>query len=704
MKDNFYMGIDTMLIKEEPNLLANCRSVARIRSTIGISEEAQNLKGLVKYINGAISGYARIKPNKINWTGLLGYLLKNQGLDGLKVEGELGNSGTTKVSNIYEAMLVQACYISRLAYSQADIFCRMVKFLDVTPDVFNDYLRNIENIYGNDKYKLNYICRYNSLALMTDPNYKQLFNSPQVTRDQINALENDRRGFFFQNDKLLNMYGYIYDNGSSKINPEKTLYLAFKGASNISEFLKSIKSVTQLKNGLTTGETDLSVGNVDNFKIEHLVKKYFIRDQKSDLKSLHDKILELIKDKGVKKIIITGHSLGGSLASFFAYWLKKYSRTTQEINELPMHVITFGEVKSLNDFGKFLFNKLLRETGADPKEGESARGVMTYDRINNITKIFGKETAKNVLTAFPPGSSHPGEDLPSESYIFSKRGLTNEIKEFRQMCGWAKPDGEPSTKNDYPVNDAFIALFDKNSGYKPLYNSNGSGRGMKNKAIRLKVLSIGTTRASRQKYLSEVMPDLTPEGKTVFGAEKDVEPQPIASGGADIQEGGADGDYRNMPNMVVYNCYTAFPTAMYMGVSFVYVLRNPMGDRKPNDNYWFYEVNGRLVSASENKKDTCDGAIASVSNANQSKNISSITSANNKNKRKGSIITKTQNTERTLRTAGVSNRNQRSIAKKTGNALKKGLSGFGSLLGITQPQTGDQPKSESKSKGWCSIL
>jgi len=700
MKDNFYMGIDTTLIKDEPNLFANCRSIARIRSTIGISND--NSKGLVKSTLGGKNGYTLIKPNKINWTGLLGYLLKNQGLDGLKVEGNLGDSGTTKVSNIYEAMLVQACYISRLAYSQADIFCRMVKFLDVTPDVFNDYLRNIENIYGNDKYKLNYICRYNSLALMADPNYQKLFNSSPVTRQKIDELENDKRGFFFQNDKLLNMYGYIYDNGSSKINPEKTLYLAFKGASNISEFLKSIKSVTQLKNGLTTGETELSVGNVDNFKIEHLVKKYFIRDQKSDLKSLHDKILELIKDKGVKKIIITGHSLGGSLASFFAYWLKKYSRTTQEINELPMHVITFGEVKSLNDFGKFLFNKLLRETGADPKEGASARGVMTYDRINNITKIFGKETAKNVLTAFPPGSSHPGEDLPSESYIFSKRGLTNEIKEFRQMCGWVKPDGEPSTKNDYPVNDAFIGLFDKNSGYKSLYNSNGSGRGMKNKAVRLKVLSIGTTRASRQKYLSDVMPDLTQEGKTVFGAEKDAEPPKIASGGADIQEGGADGNYRNMPNMVVYNCYTAFPTAMYMGVSFVYVLRNPMGDRKPNDNYWFYEVNGRLVSASESKKDTCDGISVSNANKRNKGNQSSIPSANNK--KKGSIITKTQKAERNLRIAGINSRNQRSIAKKTGNALKKGLSGFGSLLGITQPESGDQPKSESKSKGWCSIL
>ena len=73
----------------------------------------------------------------------------------------------------YEALLTQCCYLSRMAYSPADIFCRMTQHLDVTPNAFNNYIRAIEKIYDN---LFNYKCSFDSKYIQEHPEFSKYFN------------------------------------------------------------------------------------------------------------------------------------------------------------------------------------------------------------------------------------------------------------------------------------------------------------------------------------------------------------------------------------------------------------------------------------------------------------------------------------------------------------------------------------------------
>ena len=676
--ENLYMGFNKNSFKQPS--LEEIRKYARLRSTKGLTDS--NMTGKLVGTSNGSETFASIHPKRIFWTGYLANLLTKNGID---TEGKLGDSGTTQTSNIYEAVLTQTCYMARLAYSPADIFCRMVKFLDYSPDAFNDYLRAIEEVYENSD--IDYVCSYNSLYLLKNENYKKVFNLTDVKVEQAT----DKKGFFHQNEKLLNLYGYVYNNPASKINNESTLYIAFKGASNFQEFWKSIKSVAQTKENLSNKYGNIQ--NLSSYKIEHLVKKYFIRNQQSDLEEILKKMNELISSNGVKKIIITGHSLGGALASFFGYWLRKYaSAKNNPVKDLPIHIITFGEIKSIGDDSKSKFNEMLLEPLKDP---QNFPVTITYDRVNNITKVLGKETAKNVLTALPPGSSHPGYDQESEAFLFSKFGLTNEIKEFRQMCGWVDLKGEPSTKNDYPANEAFVKLFENMNG-DTFYTKKFFQNGQFNSELYYKRFTksysvFGTTKKNRIEISKNAMKNATPAGlNKVRRAEEKSQNVPQAGGENKVRT------YDNMPNMVTYNCYALFPTAMYMGVSFVYVLRNPLMARKPDINFDLYMINDRLYSINKEnlecfpKESIGKNIVSATSKAKEraselaSSAKSSLSSMADTAKAKVSEITRSE--------------------QRNNNNTGKRNNGNSSNLGKNNSGNKKEEKKE-ESKGWkCTIL
>lgn len=49
-------------------------------------------------------------------------------------------------------------------------------------------------------------------------------------------------GFFVQNSEHMNVYLYVHHNPRSKVNSEKTLFIAFKGSSSIEDFRHDLKS------------------------------------------------------------------------------------------------------------------------------------------------------------------------------------------------------------------------------------------------------------------------------------------------------------------------------------------------------------------------------------------------------------------------------------------------------------------------------
>jgi len=304
------------------------------------------------------------------WTTYLAYLLKQ----------ETKNNKTKTTSTVckYEALLTQCSYLSRMAYTPAEVFCRMTKFLDLNPTDFNDYIRVIEKIMENKVFgkMINYECSYNSLWLMKQASYQSLFDVPNPeTITQQATDDNNINGFFLRNNKNLNVYIYYHHNSNSKFNNEPTIYVVFKGASSISEFLEGglkllIKDISLSELGITETNPNSKAGRT---YVEFL--KDYTTENVQLIQAVFDKIKNLIKKN--EKIIITGHSLGSAFAVLFAfYYMKRVDRPTN-----PVHLITFGETTVMNAFARNEFNQLLNS---------STKGsLFTYDRIESTTKKGG---------------------------------------------------------------------------------------------------------------------------------------------------------------------------------------------------------------------------------------------------------------------------------------------------------------------------
>lgn len=130
------------------------------------------------------------------------------------------------------------------------------------------------------------------------------------------------------------------------------------------------------------------------------------------------KIKEL-ESHGFERVIITGHSLGGALASLFGYYLKKYKLT---LIDKPIHVVTFGACCVFDALGRNEFNAFLNIADGKP--------VFTLDRVTaNLDPII----------VLPADLDHPGYTiLRDENFSYTRTGRTKEIGEIRDMLGLKK--------------------------------------------------------------------------------------------------------------------------------------------------------------------------------------------------------------------------------------------------------------------------
>jgi len=436
------------------------------------------------------------------WTTYLAYLLKQENNNNNK------KNKTKTILTVckYEALLTQCSYLSRMAYTPAEVFCRMTQFLDLNPTDFNDYIRVIEKIMENKVLgkMINYECSYNSLWLMNQASYQSLFDCPRPETITQQASDDNIKGFFLRNNKNVNVYIYYHDNQNSQFNNTPTIYVAFKGASSISEFLEG--GLKLLIKDISLSELGISGTNPNSKAGRTYVQ--FLKDNTTEniplINAVFDKVKILLTKHTNSKIIITGHSLGGAFAVLFAFYYMKH--TDRQTN--PVHLITLGETTVMNAFARNEFNQLLNFSD----EGQ----IFTYDRIESTTKKGGVGVWRNMFTKLPADLNHAGYSiLQDETYPFKKTGRTNEISELRALCGMINDqDGKPTTTNTENDTQEFINLFDNKDNY--------SGDNLELYKKKLRVL-FGTNRFSQFPIIEKALPDGNiVEVKNLFKKIKDV--------------------------------------------------------------------------------------------------------------------------------------------------------------------------------------
>lgn len=463
----------------------------------------------------------------------------------------------------YEAFLCQCSYLSRLAYVPCEIFCRMTKFLDVSPDAFNDLLTLQEGFFYP---KFDYHKTFDSEWLQKQNNYTEFFKI-----EDLSDLKNpkDQKGMFYQTNKNLNMYFYIHENTSSKFNNKKTLFIIFKGSSSFDDFVHDAKAAPVVLNKLPY---------LDDLDENCKVHKGFVDLLEKEMESIVSIIREFYVNHTPERIVITGHSLGGALASLLTFALsngiknKKIQFIDNEPVKLPIHLITFGAPLVFGEKSRVLFNQHLTDS------------LITFDRI---------DAQFDFIPTIPPGFNHPGFNILKTEIFNKEKVRTEDIGELRKKFN---PDLKPD--NDLPMTENFLKYFNVLEGQNISVD-----------AVRNNLKSLGGTKKENRKlYFPICFPAIKKTDEQII---EGIVPEPVSDEliivkeQADVpsQEGGAIGftkygkiykeiTVNQMPNRIIYNCNKilcgGFCHAAYMGVGYLGGLRIPSvhGRKKePRDNY-----------------------------------------------------------------------------------------------------------------------
>jgi hypothetical protein len=113
---------------------------------------------------------------------------------------------------------------------------------------------------------------------------------------------------------------------TTEINGEKTLVLSFRGTSNFNEMLSDANFFNK---NVTIGGLNLNV---------HSGFYNVFQDMKSQI---HDLIENSMAEGNVKRVLITGHSLGGGVASIAAPYVK-------QLSSVPVDLVTFEAPKAFD--------------------------------------------------------------------------------------------------------------------------------------------------------------------------------------------------------------------------------------------------------------------------------------------------------------------------------------------------------------------
>ena len=275
----------------------------------------------------------------------------------------------------WEAQLAQCSGLSRAVYCPSELFLRFIQFLDYPPDVTNDVITQLER----------------SLYIRND--FKDLFISKNMPQGSYTG---DHGMFFPKTGCAI----FQYHNPSSKINNKKTLYVVFKGSSSFRDFMSDAKAVPlNLKD----------IPQLSNLKgFTHYGFYKHMKDEVSQ-------ILEAVGkyEKECEQVYVTGHSLGGAMASIFSLMAVNRSVTSKKV-----HCVTFGAPNLFSDDARNEFNNFL------------LAGKLTLDRVTAMSKA----TWDIIVTVPGVRFSHPGFGiLKTELYATSNTGRARNIDDIRSV-------------------------------------------------------------------------------------------------------------------------------------------------------------------------------------------------------------------------------------------------------------------------------
>lgn len=276
-----------------------------------------------------------------------------------------------------------------------------------------------ENLKETFVRQLNAACDYSDHVYMFEKSDRYEYDSDskcyiKLEEDSENKKEEKKKKSIVNEDSPY--FGYFGDNfaGSVDIIPqgedEGTVYLAFRG---------------------TYSKNDAKIdGNISKAECAFLGKKCvhkgflkrYLELQRGMKDLLNEKINLYRKQTGkdIKKIVVTGHSLGGALATLAALELQQNDKTT------PVKLITFcsPRVLSFEAYDYVIKNNILRQTGE-----------------NSAVRIYRHG---DVIPSMPLGSmgfKHFGEvfcitNAPKGFENENKKSLSSRIKSYFSIDEW----------------------------------------------------------------------------------------------------------------------------------------------------------------------------------------------------------------------------------------------------------------------------
>lgn len=529
------------------------------------------------------------------FTTLLGSLVKEQ--TGTPLDGRPMNPSTLQLTTLlgpkivgqYEAILTVLSYFTRLNYEKGPrLVTTMFKFLNYSPIVFNTALSYAKYATLPETSETD--------TAITVPNGYMLYVKQQDNRASI-TVHNE-----------LNMFP-----------GETVLIISFKGTLSPWAMLKdlnaSYRKLTDLYGPDLFKEVTVSARQRQGSSPVNPFGAHagFVSGMMGSVPGVVDgtgmyglvieKINYLLEQTpSIKRILVTGHSLGGAFASLMGLGLAQMKKKGSFQNQ-NLHLITFGCPKLVSDFTRNVFNGLLLEK------------YITLDRVTTASRYNLGLSVADPVPLVPPHMDHIGfMILKSETKTQSRTGRTKHVRELRDELANIKPQQNllstlvSRNYSPLPYYEEFFQWFSDTqkigitaADYKGMIESTPNGTirvGSTDRAKKVKTFvtqTLGITAAAADKAsaneaaAAKVVEKEAATHKNEMGAIETIEaaaenPGPagqttatqeqtavVAVGGRRrVRGGGANTDiYKtetvlNQPNHIVYSCSQI--TAGYMPV------------------------------------------------------------------------------------------------------------------------------------------